>query len=85
MSSRIGETASFFETYLSETDFNKKDRYFDIFFLEDKLCNDVLIQMYSKLIYVSPLAKILGITLKVNQSFADSYKYEIKGKGQTRK
>ena len=78
MSSRIGETASFFETYLCETDFNNKDRFFDIFFLEDKQCNNVLIQMYSKFVYISPFTKILGILLKVNRFFPDSYQYEIR-------
>ncbi len=34
--------------------------------------------MYSKFVYISPFTKILGIPLKVNRFFPDSYQYEIR-------
>ena len=48
MSSRIGETAPFIETYLCEQENNNTRKSVDIFFLEDKICNAELIKMYSK-------------------------------------
>ncbi len=77
-SSRIGAVAMLLETYLCERDYNNYNRSLDIYFLEDKICNTELVNMYSTIIYLSPFAKI-GRGIEVaNQLFPNSYQYEIR-------
>jgi putative glycosyltransferase (TIGR04372 family) len=78
-SSRIGETASFFETYLCGKEIEKNSRYFDVFvLLEGQNCNQVLVDMYSKLVNIFSCPRLLFATLRINQLFPDSHLYVIK-------